>query len=174
LNENELVNPPIRLNLLDSDGNKIESAGFLDATYTAEVTVASGDPTFAVESVTTVNFDGNGQAVFDTLIFSGFGAVTLSVSLTSPDSTGLADFTLGPYTVVEAVIPDPEATSPPEEPCVYTTTSISCVANNLDTSTTLLNAALDAMTLEELGQITWLSINQNTGLEGIGLDYILD
>ena len=87
--------------------------------------------------------------------------------MTSPNNTGLADFTVGPYNVLEAVIPEPDATAPPEEPCVYTTTTIHCVANNLDTSTTLLNAALDAMTLEELGQITWLSINQNTGLEGI-------
>ena len=91
--------------------------------------------------------------------------------MTSPGNTGLADFTVGPYTVLEAVIPEPDATAPPEEACTFAADRIHCVANNLDTSTDMLLAALDAMTIEELGAVQWLSINQNAGLEGMMFIY---
>ena len=51
-----------------------------------------------------------------------------------------------------------------EEPCVFTVDTIHCEANNLDTSTALLKSTLDNMSLAELGAITWLSINQNVGI----------
>ena len=163
LDENVAMNPPLRLNLLDSDGNKIDSAGFLDATYTATVTVKSGSPSISGDSTTVVTFDTNGQAVFDNLAFEGAGDVTLSVSLTQPGNTGLADFEAGPYSVVQSSV-DPDATAPPEEPCVFTTETIHCTANNMDTSTQLLMGSLDAMNLTELGAIKWLAINQNVGI----------
>ena len=74
------MNPPLRLNLLDSDGNKIESAGFLDQTYSASISVVAGDVALTAESVTDINFDDNGQAVFDQLTFTGFGSVSLIVT----------------------------------------------------------------------------------------------
>merc|ERR1712176_245925 len=163
LDENVAMNPPLRLNLLDSDGQKIDSAGFLDATYTATITVKSGSATISADSLAVVNFDTNGQAVFDNVAFDGAGQVVLSVSLTNPSNTGLADYTVGPYTVVQSTV-DPGATAPPEEPCVFSFDSIHCVANNLDTSTDLLQSTLDSMNLTELGSITWLSINQNVGI----------
>ena len=163
LDENVPMNPPLRLNLLDSDGEKIDSTGFLDATYTATIIVASGLAIINSESSVAVSFDTNGQAVFDNLAFDGDGEVTLTVSLTQPNSTGLADFTVGPYSIVKSNA-NPDATPPPEEPCSFAADSIQCVANHMDTSTDLLNSALDAMNLTELGGITWLSINQNVGI----------
>ena len=135
----------------------------MDATYTATITVASGTATVNSESAVAVTFDTNGQAVFDNLAFDGEGDVTLTVSLTQPGSTGLADYTVGPYTIVKSNA-DPDATAAPEEPCSFTTDAIHCVANNMDTSTDLLMGALDAMNLTELGDIKWLAINQNTGI----------
>jgi len=163
LDENVPMNPPLRLNLLDSDGEKIDSTGFLDATYTATIIVASGLAIINSESSVAVSFDTNGQAVFDNLAFDGDGEVTLTVSLTQPNSTGLADFTVGPYSIVKSNA-NPDATPPPEEPCSFAADAIQCVANHMDTSTDLLNSALDAMNLTELGGITWLSINQNVGI----------
>ena len=76
-----MVSPPWKFYLTDSAGNKIESAGFLDATYTATMTISSGAGiAFATDAVTAVNFDSNGNAVFDTVKFTGSGSVTLSVA----------------------------------------------------------------------------------------------
>ena len=62
--------PPIRLRLKDADGAEIESAGFLDKTFEATVSIKSGDVTFdndLTEQV--INFDDNGDAVFDSIKF---------------------------------------------------------------------------------------------------------
>ena len=81
MTENSVVTPPWKFFLTDSDGNKIESAGFLDATYTATMTISAGAGiAFATDAVTAVNFDSNGNAIFDNIKFTGSGSVTLQIA----------------------------------------------------------------------------------------------
>ena len=62
--------PPIKLRLKDSDGAEIESAGFLDKTFEATVSIKSGAVTFDNDLTSQViNFDDNGDAVFDSIKF---------------------------------------------------------------------------------------------------------
>lgn len=86
--------------------------------------------------------------------------------MTSPSNTGLAALTVGPYTIQAAAAPAPVD---PETACEFTTDTIKCVANNLDTSTDLLMTTLNGMTNEELLAIKWLTINQNAGIQGLCL-----
>jgi hypothetical protein len=78
--------------------------------------------------------------------------------LTNPSNTGLAAHTVGPYTIQAAAVPAPVDL---ETACEFTTDTIKCVANNLDTSTDLLMTTLNGMTNEELLAIKWLTINPN-------------
>ena len=166
IDENLPMTPPLRLNLMDDQNQKIEATGFLNATYEATITILSGSLSFTAASTTVVQFNSDGQAVFDDVAFTGSGDVTLQVALTSPSNTGLAPFTVGPYTVKDAPVVDPNQ---PETACDITGDKIKCVANNMATSTSLLMSSLDSMTNEELLAVKWLIIDQNTGIDSDAL-----
>ena len=62
--------PPLKLRLKDADGAEIESAGFLDKTFEATVSIKTGDVTFDNDQTSQViNFDDNGDAIFDAIKF---------------------------------------------------------------------------------------------------------
>ena len=166
IDENLPMTPPLRLNLLDDQNQKIEATGFLNATYEATIIILSGGLSFTADSVTVVQFNSDGQAVFDDVAFTGSGDVTLQIALTSPSNTGLAPFTVGPYTVKDAPVVDPDQQ---ELACDITGDKIKCVANNMATSTSLLMSSLDAMTNDELLAVKWLIIDQNTGIDSDAL-----
>ena len=60
-----------------------------------------------------------------------------------------------------------------EEACVFTQDRIECVNNNLGSSTSGLLSTLQGMNSYQLGNITWLIINQNEGLNADDLVEIM-
>ena len=112
--------PPIKLRLKDADGAEIESAGFLDKTFEAKVSIKTGAVTFDNDlTEQTINFDDNGDAVFDAIKFklSNPSRRKRSINGTDTDSVRVRrdDDCGGQHCDGECVTVEVELTEPPLE-----------------------------------------------------------
>jgi len=158
---NEIISPPPRFELLDAAGDICNTAA-----YTATVSIESASNSnqqFGEGSQTTVNFNSDNQAIFDNLHFDFPGDVILRFTLSAPADSGLPDY-IGESIEIRGRGEECQNATCAEEACEFAEDRIVCVDKNLGSSTTGILSALQGMTQEALGKITWLVINQNQGL----------
>jgi len=159
---NEVLAPPPTFELLDAVNDICETIQ-----YRAEVTIkASSNPAqaFGTGSVTVVESNENNQFVFDELHFDADGDVELEFNLIEPSSSGLPSYS-APVVTIEAkngvLCQNASCT---EQACNFYQDKIECIDTNFGTSTSMLLDTMQNMTASELGNIKWLVINQNDGI----------
>jgi len=159
---NELLAPPPTFELLDAVNDICETIQ-----YRAEVTIKSATnpaQAFGTGSVTIVESNENNQFVFDELHFDADGDVELEFSLIEPSSSGLPSYTAPVVTIESKNGILCQNASCTEQACNFSQDKIECIDTNFGTSTSMLLESMQNMTASELGDIKWLVINQNDGI----------